>query len=122
MIDFNKFVELYRDLENRRKVFKADYDNKDAPLREAQDTIKEKLLTALQDANLKNVKTNHGTAYITSWTSCTVQDWPETLKYIIDNEAFDLLERRVSKTAVQERGEVPGVHIERGLQVNIRKD
>lgn len=43
----------------------------------------------------------------------TVEDWPALYKYILANNAFDILHRRVTEAAVQERwiaGEtVPGV-------------
>jgi len=46
-------------------------------------------------------------------TEPTVTDWPAFYKYIVDHDAFDMLQRRLSPTAVKDRwddGEVvPGI-------------
>ncbi len=83
----------------------------------------------LEQANVQGVtsfKTNHGTAFVTTTDFANVADWDAVLVYIKDNEAFDLLERRVSKTAVrgyiEARGAVPsGVNYGTKLEVNVRK-
>jgi hypothetical protein len=83
----------------------------------------------LEQANAQGVtsfKTNHGTAFVTTTDFANVADWDAVLTYIKENEAFDLLERRVSKTAVrgyiEARGAVPsGVNYGTKLDVNIRR-
>jgi hypothetical protein len=55
-----------------------------------------------------------------------VEDWDATLNFIKKNDAFDMLERRVSKTAVRAYIElnksVPaGVNYGTRLDVNVRK-
>jgi len=83
----------------------------------------------LEQANVQGVtsfKTNHGTAFVTTTDFANVADWDAVLTYIKDNEAFDLLERRVSKSAVrgyiEARGAVPsGVNYGTKLEVNVRK-
>ena len=52
-------------------------------------------------------------------------DWPETLRYIREREAWDLLEARVSKTAaavvVEETGApIPGVETTSEIRVNVQ--
>jgi hypothetical protein len=71
-------------------------------------------------------KTNHGTAFLTTVDYANVADWDAVLKYIRDNEAYDMLEKRISKVAV--RGYIensktvpPGVNYGTKLEVNIRK-
>jgi hypothetical protein len=70
-------------------------------------------------------KTEGGTAFITRKEQATVKDWEATLQYIRENEAYDLLERRVSRIAVRtlvdEGTPPPGVDYSVKLGVNIRR-
>lgn len=67
-----------------------------------------------------------GTAYLQNVVSVTVEDWQATLDWIKRTEAWDFLERRVSKTVVQEymesQGEVPpGVKTATEVEVRVRR-
>lgn len=67
-----------------------------------------------------------GTAYLQNVTSCTVEDWEATLGWIKTTDAWEFLERRVSKTVVQEymesQGEVPpGVNVRTEIEVRVRR-
>ena len=83
----------------------------------------------LEQANAQGVtsfKTAHGTAFVTTTDYANVANWDAVLDFIKTREAFDLLERRVSKTAVRSYidtdGNVPaGVNYGTKLEVNVRK-
>jgi hypothetical protein len=71
-------------------------------------------------------KSEHGTAFLTTVDYANVADWDATLRFIRESEAFDMLEKRVSKTAVrayidQTKSVPPGVNYGTKLEVNIRK-
>lgn len=71
-------------------------------------------------------KTPHGTAFLTTTDYANVADWDAVLNYIRDNEAYDMLEKRISKMAVrgyieQNKAVPPGVNYGTKLEVNIRK-
>ena len=82
-----------------------------------------------EQADLQGVtsfKTKHGTAFLTTTDYANVADWDAVLDFIRENEAFDMLEKRISKVAV--RGYIdlnktvpPGVNYGTRLDVNIRK-
>jgi hypothetical protein len=84
------------------------------------------MLEAMNQAGLKSMKSVHGTAYKSLRTSTKVVDWTEALRYIRENEAWDLLEARVSKSAaavvVEETGApIPGVETTSEITVNVRR-
>lgn len=103
-----------------------------AAKQEAQ-AIKEKMAKLeawlLNQANVQNVtsfKTKSGTAFVTTTDYANVADWDAVLEYIRENDAFDMLERRVSKTAVrgyiETKGSVPaGVNYGTKIEINVRK-
>lgn len=71
-------------------------------------------------------KTKHGTAFLTTTDYANVADWDAMLAFVRENEAYDMLEKRVSKTAVrgyieQTKAVPPGVNYGTRLEVNIRK-
>lgn len=82
-----------------------------------------------QQADVQGVtsfKSDHGTAFLTTVDFANVADWDATLRFIRETEAFDMLEKRVSKTAVrayidQTKSVPPGVNYGTKLEVNIRK-
>lgn len=71
-------------------------------------------------------KTNAGTAFLTTTDFASVADWDALIGFIRENEAFDMVEKRVSKLAVrsyidQTKSVPPGVNYGTKLEVNIRK-
>lgn len=73
-----------------------------------------------------SMKTTGGTAYLKNTSYASVKDWKATLDYIKQNDAWELLERRVSKTAVaavveNQNTMVPGVDFGYVLTLNVRK-
>jgi hypothetical protein len=96
-------------------------------------TVKAKLeklegwIKAQADAQgVTSFKSEFGTAFLTTTDYSNVADWDAVLNFIRENEAFDILDKRVSKIAV--RGYIestkavpPGITYGTKLEVNIRK-
>jgi hypothetical protein len=60
------------------------------------------MLQQFMDANnLENLKTAAGTCYISIRHTASVQDADAFMKFVIEQQQFDLLERRASSTAVR---------------------
>jgi len=83
------------------------------------------LLQQLNNQHAESIRTTEGTVFKHTRTSAKVVDWDAVLTYIHDNDAWDLLEKRVSKVSVEERAEqgeaVPGVTITRDTVAQIRR-
>ena len=105
----------------------------EATIKEELDKIKadmtklEAFLKAKLDADgLTSFKTEYGTAFLTTTDFANVDDWDAVLRFIREEEAYDMLEKRVSKTAVRGYIEAnkevpPGVKYGTKLDINIRK-
>ena len=105
----------------------------EATVKEELDQIKanmaklEAFLKVKLDADgLTSFKTDHGTAFLTTTDFANVEDWDAVLRFIREEEAFDMLEKRISKTAVRGYIEAtkevpPGVKYGTKLDINIRK-
>ena len=116
------YVKLRDEKESLEKRHKEEL----APIREKMQKIEAWLQDQLQQQGLTNFKGASGTAFLQEATSATVADWEETLNYIRNNDAWELLEHRVSKTVEQDfieaKGSIPpGVNYKRETVVRIRR-
>ena len=105
----------------------------EATIKEELDKIKadmtklEAFLKAKLDADgLTSFKTEYGTAFLTTTDFANVDDWDAVLRFIREEEAYDMLEKRVSKTAVRGYIEAnkevpPGIKYGTKLDINVRK-
>lgn len=105
----------------------------DAEAKAKVDEIKAKMMKLeawiKEQADLQGVtsfKTKHGTAFLTTTDFANVADWDAVLNFIRENEAYDMLEKRISKVAVrgyieQTKSVPPGVNYGTRIDVNIRK-
>lgn len=98
------------------------------PYNQRMETLGNWLLGELTKLDSDSItKKGVGTAFTSVRTSAKVTDWDETLPFILDNELTHMLERRVSKTALEEyieaNGEsLPGVSITREKVINVRRN
>lgn len=115
-------LELKRKKEALAEKQKAEM----APINEGIGKLERWLQAELQKLGLTNFKGASGIAFLQTTMAATSKDWDATLKWILENGAYEFLERRVSKTVVQEYMEQhgdapPGVSVTRELEVRVRK-
>lgn len=121
MTTMEELVAVYVQTRDRIKAIEAEQKAQLAPYREALDKVEGLIMTMLNSAGADSMKTSAGTAYKAPWTKASVQDWQKVLDYAVENGRFDLFERRVAKSVAEEIGDVPGIEIERGVRVNVRR-
>src|SRR3954463_12947993 len=119
-------IELYIALRDRKTAMEEAHKAATKPVTDAMARLEATLLAHLDQAGVEHMGAKAGTAYKTVRTSCTVSAWSATLDYIRDNELWELLEARVSKTvalAIMEETKqpIPGVAVRRELAVNVRR-
>lgn len=119
-------VERYVRLRDRKKEIEARHKEELAPYNEGMKLLEGYMLEALNQAGLSSMRSPHGTAYKSTRTSATVKDWPLTLAFIRERNAWDLLEARVSKLVafqiMSDTSEpIPGVETSAEEVVNVRR-
>lgn len=122
----DKVVAGYIALRQQKQTIEREADEKVGAVKVKMAKIEAWLLEQANAQGVTSFKTKHGTAFVTTTDFANVADWDAVLAYIKENGAFDLLERRVSKTAVrgyiEAHGGVPsGVNYGTKLEVNVRK-
>jgi len=131
-MNMDQLTGKYIELRDRRSALKKQYDTEDGKLKVMMEAIEKKLQADLDAIGAKQAKTEHGTVFKTYKEYANVADFDAMLQFIIEHEAWDMFERRVSKTAVRERMEPtkdegyrnpppPGVNFVRVETVQVRR-
>lgn len=122
----DKMVEKYVVLRDQLAAVKKVQVEANKPFVAAMDRLEGWMLAALQAGGVTSMKAEHGTFFQTTRTSATVTEWSKTLEYIQEKEAWELLEARVNKTAVEAiltetNQPIPGVKVTRETVLNVRR-
>lgn len=119
-------VALYVRLRNEKGAIKAEAEQKVSVIDTKLDKLEAWIKTKADEQGVTSFKTNHGTAFLTTVDYASVEDWDAIVKFVKDNDAFDMFEKRVSKTAVRgyidAHSAVPsGVTYGTRIEVSVRK-
>jgi hypothetical protein len=81
-------------------------------IKKQEAAIKEHIIATFSKADIDGAKGKVASASISRSVKCNVKDWPLVYEYIVDNAAFDLMERRINNKAYRDRMEageaIPG--------------
>jgi hypothetical protein len=125
-ITVDDVVAAYLKLRNKKEALEAETKDQVKTLKEKMEQFEAWIKEQADAQGVTSFKTKHGTAFLTTTDFANVADWDAVLGFIRDNEAFDMLEKRISKVAVRgyidaNKAVPPGVNYGTKLEVNIRK-
>lgn len=126
MANVETIVAAYIQVRDQKAELKAKQAEEIKRFDEALDKLEGMALAALQQAGAESLRTSAGTVYQSTRTSATVADKSAFMDYVKDNGAYDLLDVRANKTAVedflsQHQDTPPGVVIRREVTVGFRR-
>lgn len=121
-------IKEYIFVKDRLAALEEEYNKQPERVRllEAKELLEGWLQRFLDQTNATSVKTDAGTAYVTTKTTATLADPELFMKFVIEQGKFELLDRRANSTAVkdyvQENGNLPpGANLNSISRVNIRR-
>ena len=125
-INITTLVERYIAARDMKTKLDAKHKAKIEPLVLAMEKTEAAILDFFNKHNMDSAKCAAGTAYKASRTSATVADMDAFLGFVKENEAWHFLERRVTKTAVDEfvaqnNDLPPGINYTRMAALNVRR-
>lgn len=125
-VNVSDIVRTYMKLRNQKEQIEAETKDRVAKLKEKMVKLESWIKEKADADGVTSFKTDHGTAFLTTTDYANVADWDAVLGFIRENEAYDMLEKRVSKLAVRgyietNKAVPPGVNYGTKLEVNIRK-
>ena len=119
-------VGTYLKLRRKKEAVENETKDRVAELKAKMTKLESWLMQKADEDGVTSFKTTAGTAFVTTTDFANVADWDAVLTFIKENDAFDMLEKRVSKTAVRahmdETGDVPpGITYGSKIGINVRK-
>lgn len=124
MNNLDELVKIYLTIREER----AKLEEQDKQLKEEMDTLAQAMLAICNTSNADSIKTPVGTVIRQTKDRFYCSDWDGLKDFILENNAVDLLERRIHqgnfKEFMQEHqadGLPPGVNVMREFAISVRK-
>ena len=119
-------IKKYMKLRSEKEAAEAEIKERVDSIKAAMAKLEAWLKAKLDADGLTSFKTEYGTAFLTTNDFANVEDWDAVLRFIREEEAYDMLEKRISKATVRGYIETnkevpPGVKYGTKLDINIRK-
>lgn len=125
-LDINKRVDQYVALRDKIKKLDDEHKEKMKPYREVLEKLNGVLLEHLNQISGDSVRTEAGTVYRTAKKAASLADADAFMRFVIGNEAWDLLDRKANVTAVadfieENNAPPPGVNFSTTFVVGVRR-
>lgn len=119
-------VGAYLKLRNKKEAIEGAVKEEVKAIKEKMVKLEAYIKKEADRQGVTSFKTLNGTAFVTTTDFAQVADWDSVLGFIKKNEAWDMLEKRVSKNAVRgyidANKSVPdGVNFGTRIDINVRK-
>jgi hypothetical protein len=126
-VPLDRLTRIYMKMRNKIKEIEAEYDAKLEAVKAQQQEVKNAIKDLMLAQGSRSVRTDFGTVVLSEKTRYYTQDWDSFKKFVVEQEAVDLLERRIhqSNMAVflEENPGLhpPGLNSDREFDVSVRK-
>jgi hypothetical protein len=126
-VSLDKVVEAFNAIKAARQARQRAHDEADLALEEDQIKLKQVMLHLLNQNGATSIVTEHGTAYRRTVIKPSAADWNAIWQWMKDNDAADLLERRLKvgflKTFMEENDGAlpPGINVHKEFEVSVRR-
>jgi len=98
LVPMNKLAKVYRKMQSRIQQLTTEYETQVEVIKAQQDVIKIALKDQMLKMGLKSAPTTEGTVVLSTKTRYNTQDWDSFKTFVLQNEAVDLLEKRIAQT------------------------
>lgn len=97
-VPMDKLARVYRKMQTRIQELTAAYETEVEALKAQQDVVKNALKDQMLALGVKSVNTVEGTVILSTKVRYSTQDWDAFKEFMKDNDALDLLEKRIAQT------------------------
>ena len=126
--NLEELVKAYLTIRNERETLKAQYETNDKVLLDDMNALEKEMLAICNDTNASSIRTGSGTVIRKLNERFTTNDWDNFKKFVMENDAVDLLERRIHQgnfkqfmAEHEQDGLPPGVNVMREFGIVVRK-
>ena len=126
MLTVDSVVAAYLSMRDERRKIENEAKVKVGLITEKLDKLEAWIRAQAEAQGVTSFKTPAGTAFITTADFASVADWDAVLAFIKENNAYEMLERRVAKAAVrayieEAKAVPPGINYGTRIEVNVRR-
>jgi hypothetical protein len=126
-VTLGKAVKAFLKVRDKRAALKREWEAQDGKLEEDMEVLNGFLLNEANKQNVNSFRTDFGTVVRELDITPTGSDWDAVYRWIAENDAFDILERRIKKTFVSQYmkdhkgGIPPGVSVFKRYKIVVRR-
>ena len=123
----DKLARVYRKMQTKIQQMTAVYETEVEVLKAQQEVVKTALKDQMLALGVKSVNTAEGTVILSTKTRYSTQDWDAFKEFMKENDALDLLEKRIAQTNMatflQENPTLvpPGLNSNSEYAISVRK-
>lgn len=121
-------VKAYLTIRTERDKIYREFSLKDEELKEQLSRLEQVMLEKCNDINAESIRTGAGTIIKSMREDFVCSDWDNFKKFVIENNAIELLQQRISQSNFKEYvtlhkddGMPPGISTMRSYKVTVRK-
>ena len=126
-VPLDKLTRVYMKMRAKIQEIEAEYEAKLDSLKEQQKEVKNAIKDLMLAQGSKSVRTDFGTVVLTEKTRFYTQDWDSFKTFVVEQDAVDLLERRIHQgnmaKFLEENPSLlpPGLNSDTEFDVSVRK-
>lgn len=126
-IPLDKLTRIYMKMRAKISEIEAEYESKIEDLKNQQKEVKNAIKDLMLQQGSRSVRTEFGTVVLSEKTRFYTQDWDSFKKFVIEQDAVDLLERRIHQSNMAKFLEEnpalhpPGLNSDTEFDVSVRK-
>ena len=123
----DQLVAVYIKMRDKKDAIRHDMEQQMNHIEEQMQVVGQQILEICKETGAESIRTAHGTAYRTIKQKFWTNDWEAMHKFIRENEAMELLERRIHQTNMkqflEENPELKpaGLNIDREYAITVRR-
>ena len=125
--DLDRLVSVYIKIRDKKNELATTFAEQEKELEGKLDRVKQALLEHCKATGTESVKTASGTFWRTQRKRFWTSDWEAMNRFIVENEAVDLLEKRIHqgnmKEFLEENPDVlpPGLNADSEYSITVRR-
>lgn len=96
-LPMDRLAKVYRKIRDHIQTITKEHETEVAGLKAQQDEIANAMREQMKALGIKSVRTEFGTVTMSMKTRYMSQDWDSFKTFMVENDALDLVERRISQ-------------------------
>lgn len=101
-ITMDRLTRVYIKMRDKLSTLSREFDEAEAAIKAQQSEVTNAMKDIIQKAGGTGMKTSFGTVALKTSTRYYTQDWESMYRFIVDNDAVHLLEKRIAQRNMSE--------------------